>query len=88
MLDDAVAFVAQDSRDAAIQLLVDALDAGDSLQTFAERGRIVPELDHPQLRELFVQSYRLIYSVKGDTVELIAFVHAARDFNRLFGEEE
>lgn len=40
------------------------------------------------VRPLFVQSFRLVFRVKGDTVEVIAFVHAARDFNRLFGEEE
>lgn len=53
-----------------------------------ERGRLVPELDQSELRELVIQKYRLIYRVKGDVVELIAFVHGARDFNRLFGDED
>jgi toxin ParE1/3/4 len=87
MLDEAVAYVAQDSRDAAVDLLLDALDAADSLATMAERGRLVPELAHPELRELLVQRYRLVYRVKADHVELIAFVHGARDFARLLGED-
>lgn len=88
MLDEAVSFVARDSRDAAVKLLVGALDTAESLDHLAERGRIVPELNHPELRELFVERYRMVYRVKGDVVELIAFVHAARDFNRLFGEDD
>jgi hypothetical protein len=52
MLDDAVAYVAQDSRPAAERLLVDALDTASSLDTFSERGRVVPELNQPDVREL------------------------------------
>ena len=87
MLDEAVEHIARDSHDAAISLLLEVLAAGDSLATMSERGRLVPELDHPQLRELFVKRYRLIYRVTGDTVQMIAFVHGARDFNRLLGDD-
>jgi len=38
-LDEAVAYVAQDSPAAAIRLLEPALDAGASLRSLAERGR-------------------------------------------------
>jgi hypothetical protein len=33
----------------------------------AERGRVVPELDQPMLRELVVGSYRLIYEIARQT---------------------
>ena len=88
MLDEAVEYIARDSHDAAIALLLETLDAGDSLTTMVERGRLVPELDHPELRELIVRPYRMIYRVTGDTVQVIAFVHGARDFNRLFGDPD
>jgi hypothetical protein len=45
MLDDAVSYVAQDSRPAAERLLVQALASAASLDVFSERGRIVPELN-------------------------------------------
>lgn len=44
ILDDAVSYVAQDSRPAAERLLIQALEAASSLDAFSERGRIVPEL--------------------------------------------
>jgi len=61
MLDEAVGYVAPDSPAAAERLLVEALDAAASLTTLSERGRRVPELDEPNIRELFVKRYRLIY---------------------------
>jgi plasmid stabilization system protein ParE len=57
----------------------EARDAARSLQQFAERGRLVPEEKDPKIRELFVQSYRLIYRIRGNDVQIINFVHGARD---------
>ena len=51
MLDDAVSYVAQDSHPAAERLLIQALE----LDVFSERGRIVPELNEPNIRQLLVQ---------------------------------
>ena len=65
MLDEAVAHIAQDSRPAAERLLIRALDAGSSLDMFGERGRIVPELGEPDVRELFVD--RLPTDLRGDS---------------------
>src|SRR5262245_26582706 len=55
-----------------------------SLQTFAERGRVVPEIDAPDIRELFIRSYRLLYQVTADRVFILAFVHGARDLTALW----
>ena len=79
-LDEAVAYLAQDSLTAAQQLLVSALAMAESLAVFDERGRIVPELQQPSVRELLVQRYRLIYEVFDTKVEILAFIHGARDF--------
>jgi plasmid stabilization system protein ParE len=79
-LDEAVAYVAQDSLTAAQQLLEIALDTAESLSAFDERGRVVPELQQPNVRELLVQRYRLIYEVFDTRVEILAFIHGARDF--------
>ena len=83
MLDAAVAYVAQDSRPPAQRLLIQALDTAASLATLSERGRLVPEFNQPAVRELFVQRYRLIYEVTPAEVQILAFVHGARDLTRL-----
>jgi plasmid stabilization system protein ParE len=79
-LDEAVTYVAQDSLAAAQQLLETALDTAESLTVFDQRGRVVPELQQPSVRELIVQRYRLIYEVFDTKVEILAFIHSARDF--------
>jgi plasmid stabilization system protein ParE len=79
MLDDAVSYVAQDSRPAAERLLIQALEAASSLDVFSERGRVVPELNQPDVRQLLVQRYRLLYEVTPAEVRILAFVHGARD---------
>src|SRR5712692_5061948 len=78
MLDDVVSYIAQDSRPAAERLLIQALEAASSLDVFSERGRVVPELDQPNVRQLLVHRYRLIYEVTPDEVQILAFVHGAR----------
>ena len=81
-LDEAVAFIARGSSDSAVELLERALSAAESLQRFTERGRIVPELDDPFVRELFVYRYRLVYEVSESRATVLGFLHGARDLNR------
>jgi toxin ParE1/3/4 len=79
-LDEVIEYIAQDSQSRAIEVLEEALRAGASLATFSERGRIVPELNDPAVRELFVYRYRLLYQVGDDRVLIVGFLHGARDF--------
>jgi toxin ParE1/3/4 len=44
---------------------------------------MVPEVADKAVRELFVKSYRLIYEVRADTVIVLAFVHGARQLQKL-----
>jgi plasmid stabilization system protein ParE len=58
------------------------LDAALSLRALPERGRIVPEFRRPDLREIIVRSYRVIYRVNtsDQSLEIVRFWHAARGF--------
>ena len=77
-----LAYVTRDSPRGAQSIARAALDSADSRSTMAERGRIVPELSTPSMRETFVFRYRLIYRIDEDRVAIIAFLHGARDFAR------
>ena len=63
------------------EVLEQALAAADSLATLSERGRVVPERNDPGLREIFVFRYRLLYELHPDLVQIVAFLHGARDFD-------
>jgi len=41
---------------------------------------MIPEMQQPNIRELFVGRYRLMYEVFEAKVEILAFIHGARDF--------
>lgn len=87
MLDEAILYIAEDSLPAAQRTLERALEAAVSLATLSERGRVVPELGIPTIREIFVQRYRLIYEVYETKVEVLAFLHGARDFAKWLESE-
>jgi toxin ParE1/3/4 len=67
-------------------LVREARDAARSLSHLANRGRIVPEVNDVRVRELFVWRYRLIYRVTDRTVEILAFIHSARDLSALLAK--
>jgi plasmid stabilization system protein ParE len=81
-LQEVLDFIARDSQEGAQRVLEQALAAARSLRTLSGRGRVVPELADPLIREVFVYRYRLMYRDLGDSVAILAFIHGARDFER------
>jgi toxin ParE1/3/4 len=81
-LDEVLEYIAQESRDRAFTLLSRVLDTAATLDTLANRGRVVPELNKPDIRELLVFDYRLQYRVFDEQVVVIAFLHGDRDFSK------
>jgi len=81
-LERIVAYIAPHNPAAAERLGNRLLDAALSLQTFPERGRMVPEFRQRELREIIFRSYRIIYRVKSPdaSVEVVRFWHGARGF--------
>lgn len=75
----ATEYIAIDSPRHAQTFRREAVSASRSLCHSPLRGRFVPEVPGTANRELFVRSYRLIYRVDADNVEILRFIHAARD---------
>ncbi|HLA76386.1 MAG TPA: type II toxin-antitoxin system RelE/ParE family toxin [Vicinamibacteria bacterium] len=74
-----------DSPQGARVFLRQALDAALSLAEFAERGRVVPDLSDPEVREIFVGKYRLLYEVHPNEVWVMRLLHGSRDFLSAWG---
>ena len=51
------------------------------LEHFPESGRIVPEINNPQIREIILGDYRIIYRCRKNIVEIITVYHASRLLN-------
>lgn len=86
-LIDTIEYVARDSPSYAAALAVRADRVAVSLEQFPNRGRRVREFDDPAVREVMVDSYRLIYRVRTSKVTLLAFVHKSRDLGLLLNDE-
>lgn len=71
-------YIAQNSSRYA-QGLVDRITRKtEQLSAMPHLGAEVPEYKDATIRELSEQSYRIIYRVRGDQVEILSVVHAAR----------
>ena len=81
-------YIARDSAFYASAFVREIRDASRLLNEFSERGRIVPELGNPYIRELFIREYRLIYSIKESRVVIIGLIHGKRDLKRLWKREK
>ena len=46
-------------------------------------GRVVPEINHPDYRERFVQKYRVIYRIESDRILIAAVIHGSRHLDPL-----
>ncbi len=57
---------------------MDVLAAVGRLANFPNSGRVVPEIKDPGIREILLGSYRIVYRVKGDLLELLTVYHGAR----------
>lgn len=76
---DAIAeYISRDSIYYANRVVERLLQLGESLPAQPNLGRIVPELNDPNVRERFVYSYRLIYEVKDDAIYVLAVIHGKR----------
>ena len=63
------------------------IDRALTLATLPERGRVVPELGEPDIREIIFKSYRIVYRVRPGRVEVIRFWHAARGTPEIDSDE-
>lgn len=61
------------------------IQASRSLAELWDRGRIVPELADPRVRELLLSRYRVVYEVFDDRIAVTRVIHASRDFLTAWG---
>lgn len=47
-------------------------------------GRMVPEFQRPDVREIIYDNYRIVYVIDGDKLSVVSVLHASMDVaNRL-----
>ena len=87
-LDDIAAYIAQDSPRNAARTVQRIVAAAEGLRRFPFHGRVVPEFERDDLREVFWRKYRIIYRVAEEDVRIIAVIHGARRLTDLLSDDE
>ena len=57
------------------------IEATDRLGSVPLSGRMIPEIGHPDCREIIYGAYRIMYRVQDEDVWITGVVHGARDWN-------
>lgn len=79
-IKDLVRYISIDDSRQALRFGRLLIQHTKSLGQFPERGRVVPEFEDDNLREIIVRNYRIVYRLHHDErlVEIIRFWHSAR----------
>jgi toxin ParE1/3/4 len=75
------AYIAEDSPAYARSVVRRIIASTRNLAEFPLSGRKVPEFDDDEIREVLVQSYRVIYRVRAGALVVAAVVHGRRDLD-------
>ena len=78
---EAVDYIAHDRPDAASAWLEDLIARVARLDRMARRGRIVPEIGAPDVREIFHAPYRVIYRINVANVVILTLRHWRRSWD-------
>jgi plasmid stabilization system protein ParE len=79
-LEGIVTFIAKDNPERARSFGYELIDRALSVASFPERGRVVPEIADPAVREIIHGAYRIIYEIfpGAGLVFVLRFWHGAR----------
>ena len=72
--------IVSDSKFYAIKVVRDIIERSEKLKDFPLIGKMVSEVEDPDIREVIVYSYRLIYKVSSNTIEILTLIHGKQDF--------
>ena len=76
-------YISRDSKIYAGRYVDKLISRVDQLASNPKSGRIVPEINSEEIRELIEGNYRLVYRYKSHTVTLLRVHHSARQMKQL-----
>jgi toxin ParE1/3/4 len=72
-------YIANDSPRYADLMIRRIVAAVERLTEFPESGRIVPERNQPDIREVVVRSYRVVYRLRPGVAEIVTVFRGSRE---------
>jgi len=82
-LDAICLFIARDSKYFANIFANEVFSKIEDIKIFLLSGRIVPEVNRKEIREIIYGNYRIIYRILPDEIELLTIHHCAMLLDKL-----
>ena len=79
--EEIVRYISHDSEFYASNFARRLLLAIERLEIFPRSGRIVPEYNNPDIRELIYQNYRIVYKISDKAVYIALIIHGTNDLS-------
>ena len=80
-------FIARDSVLHAITFVDRIVESAETLLKTPQVGRMIPEFNRSDLRELIFRGYRIVYLLQNNEILILRVVHGARDLPALVRRE-
>lgn len=77
-LDEIERYIAQDNPERAAAFIDRLLEKGDAIASFPNMGRVVPEFSQPEIREILVGKYRIVYKKISDQIVILTVFEGHR----------
>ena len=71
-------YLAETSPEYARRVVERLVNRSEQVAAFPRSGRIVPEYEIDEVRQVIEGSYRIIYLIKEDQIEVLAIIHTSR----------
>lgn len=71
-------FISQDSPERAEKFVDQIIEHAETLSDKSLRGRTVPEISNPDIRELIFKKYRIVYRIKGSSLYILTVFEGHR----------
>ncbi|MCM0589733.1 MAG: type II toxin-antitoxin system RelE/ParE family toxin [Gloeotrichia echinulata DVL01] len=85
-LSSIYSYISHNSPQYAQRLVERLTHRSEQIALFPLSGRIVPEFETKQIREVIEGSYRIIYYIKPEQIDIIAVLHGSQQIKSI--EEE
>ena len=79
-LDSVYNYIATDSEIYAQKFVDKITQSTQILSVFPTFGRIVPELNTDNIRELVQKNYRIVYIIKTTKIDILSILHTKQSF--------
>lgn len=75
--------MSQNSPQYAQRFVERLIRRSEQITNFPLSGRIVPEFETKQIREIIEGSYRIIYYLKSDKIDILAVLHGSQNIESI-----